>query len=547
MKETATGYETFVGSPFSLTIVTIDCCYGIADLDNCGMQATDIGDDCLCKPGYELGPSGACEQCKPSFYKEIKENSSCVACPPDTDTFGRRGTVMQAECVCQPQFFNISMFPQTGCYDQNFVDPYVPSPVAVMTGCAKCLPCTECPGDNKFIVKKDYWSTWRRLGESRFIFRCPNFASWQQCMGSNSTFECNTGYSGYLCSECAEHFILTDDGCQDCRTDKMQPAAALIQMVLFFVFVCAALVLMKFVRPEDMVKVKILIDFGQLMSSFAPTFEIKWPDVSVKYFSFFKYLNFDLTMLMKTWGCSNPIFATFYVKFLVVTMIPLVVISIIFVHWRVGQMQLESKRKKMAVQPTQLECVVEDIDWKGNCASRAFFTLVLLYLKTSNVVLDAFKCRELAEPPDDETPYTFLEADYARDCQSPTHYLFTVFALVMVFVYPLGIPLMMIFIMKHKVIGREQYYSILKMFGFLYTDYTTTCWYWGILNLMRKLSLSGMMIFFPRGSVAQLMLAMVIAVSFLTAFTRNFPFTDAMNNMLEFFAEMCIFFTLFGE
>ena len=102
-----------------------------------------------------------------------------------------------------------------------------------------------------------------------------------------------------------------------------------------------------------------------------------------EYFEIFKYVNFDLTMLMKTWGCKNPIFATFYVKFLVVTMIPLTAISIIFVHWRVGQMQLEGKRKNAAVKPTQLECVVEDIDWRGNCMSRVFFTLVLLYLKVS--------------------------------------------------------------------------------------------------------------------------------------------------------------------
>jgi hypothetical protein len=43
-------------------------------------------------------------------------------------------------------------------------------------------------------------------------------------------------------------------------------------------------------------------------------FEIQWPKVSVKYFEFFKLFNFDITALMRTWGCANPIFATFYVK-----------------------------------------------------------------------------------------------------------------------------------------------------------------------------------------------------------------------------------------
>jgi hypothetical protein len=51
----------------------------------------------------------------------------------------------------------------------------------------------------------------------------------------------------------------------------MSKAETAIQIFFFLVFVIAAITLMKFVRPEDMVKVKILIDFGQLMASFAPT------------------------------------------------------------------------------------------------------------------------------------------------------------------------------------------------------------------------------------------------------------------------------------
>ena len=278
-----TGLSSFVnfdGSPYTLEIVTIDCCFGIADAETmCGLVSTAIGDDCLCKPGYELY-LGICTKCKSSFYKQIAENSSCVACPPDTDTFEREGTAAIGDCVCQPNFYNISMYPETGCYDQNFLKPYAVSEVEIFVGCAKCLNCFSCPGDNQFVVKKDYWSQWRRLGDARFVYRCPSFSSWEQCLGSNSTFECNEGYTGSLCSECTSNWILTGKGCQDCNTEQMSTGNMLFQMVTFFAFVCTAMVLMKFVRPEDMVKVKILIDFGQLMSSFAPTFEIDWPDVA---------------------------------------------------------------------------------------------------------------------------------------------------------------------------------------------------------------------------------------------------------------------------
>jgi hypothetical protein len=406
-----------------------------------------------------------------------------------------------------------------------------------------------------FFIEQNYWAK----PDNKYMYRCPNYEAFEQCWGNERAyeefmlkyeddpideeiplFECRDGFTGIMCSECAAEWIRTDEGCSDCNTPQMSSGHMLFQCLTFFCFVICVVCIMRFVRPSDMCKIKILIDFGQLLSSFAPTFEINWPRPAMPYLDFFKYFNFDLTMMMKTWGCSNPFFATFYVKFAFVTLIPVTLCMIIYVHWRIGQRGIEKNRQRAAVKPTQLECVVEDIDWKGNCVSRCFFILTLLYLKTSNTVLDAFKCRKMAG---DER---YLEVDYAANCDDPLHYSFQAFAIIMVFIYPFGIPGMALALMKQKVEGKESYYEVQKTFGFLYADYHDNCWYWGVLNLVRKLSLSGMLIFFKRGSVTQLMLAMIIACVFLVGFTRKFPFEDTMNNSLEFFAELCTFFTLFG-
>ena len=65
------------------------------------------------------------------------------------------------------------------------------------------------------------------------------------------------------------------------------------------------------------------------------------------------------------------------------------------------------------------------------------------------------------------------------------------------------------------------------------------------MNLLRKLCLSGAMVFFKPGSVMQLMFALILGLVFLILFTRVWPFEDKMNNILEFFAELCVFLTLF--
>ena len=43
------------------------------------------------------------------------------------------------------------------------------------------------------------------------------------------------------------------------------------------------------------------------------------------------------------------------VKFLVVTMVPVLITMVIFIQWRYGQMTINSNRKKASVKATQLE------------------------------------------------------------------------------------------------------------------------------------------------------------------------------------------------
>jgi hypothetical protein len=564
-------------SPFTLVVEPIDCCSEFRNRPDirpdeidyfCGMVSNQAGDDCLCKAGWFTDQSKVepCRRCSEDHWKSTSANESCTSCPPDTNTFKRVGVAAefcQDEngkdncCVCAKEFYNVTTFRKVGCFPEHFEEGLAlkPTPDEMRTNCKKCPECVKCPGDNMFFIEQNYWAK----PDNKYMYRCPNYEAFEQCWGNERAyeefmlkyeddpideeiplFECRDGFTGIMCSECAAEWIRTDEGCSDCNTPQMSSGHMLFQCLTFFCFVICVVCIMRFVRPSDMCKIKILIDFGQLLSSFAPTFEINWPRPAMPYLDFFKYFNFDLTMMMKTWGCSNPFFATFYVKFAFVTLIPVTLCMIIYVHWRIGQRGIEKNRQRAAVKPTQLECVVEDIDWKGNCVSRCFFILTLLYLKTSNTVLDAFKCRKMAG---DER---YLEVDYAANCDDPLHYSFQAFAIIMVFIYPFGIPGMALALMKQKVEGKESYYEVQKTFGFLYADYHDNCWYWGVLNLVRKLSLSGMLIFFKRGSVTQLMLAMIIACVFLVGFTRKFPFEDTMNNSLEFFAELCTFFTLFG-
>jgi hypothetical protein len=557
-----------VGSPFIHQVAAIDCCWAADKVNDpeakwrfeCAMTPTDQGDGCLCKAGYSTDTPGVlpCEPCAKNKYKPENDNVTCTDCEVNTYTGtgtvdwqgthydlkaeGIRGASSLYQCICNPEMFNVSLEAKVGCFDNGFEEELYkaqqpdPKDTSYSGRCLPCPYCSRCDGNKQIKVKPNYWASYKNL----FMYRCPMHLTWRQCLGTNTTKQCREGFSGAMCSVCAADWIRTaSDGCSACNAPSMSTGAMLAQFGALFAFACCAMVLMKAVRPEDMVKIKILIDFGQLLTSFAPTFQLEWPVKVNVFMGFFAHFNFDITILMKNWGCTYTFFATFYAKLLFATLIPMVGLVVIFTHWRVGQRGIEKKRKRAQVKPTQLECVVEDIDWRGNCMSRAFFMLALLYLKTSNTVIDAFSCR-------DTDANSFLRVDYKSECTNALYKSFLLYSLIMMCIYPIGIPVAFQQIMKHKVKGREDYYEIQRTFGFLYADFKRHAWWWGVFNLMRKLLLSGVLIFFKPGSPAQLMIAMVIGLCCLLLFTKIYPYVDSMNNMLDLFAQFCVFLTLFG-
>jgi nitrate reductase NapE component len=74
---------------------------------------------------------------------------------------------------------------------------------------------------------------------------------------------------------------------------------------------------------------------------------------------------------------------------------------------------------------------------KGKSAFTAFLILTFLVLiGTSTVVLHYFKCHEF--PDDYGKTQSYLYRDYSVDCHSSRYKHYVPFAVIMVFIYPVG-------------------------------------------------------------------------------------------------------------
>merc|ERR1711865_1323040 len=86
--------------------------------------------------------------------------------------------------------------------------------------------------------------------------------------------------------------------------------------------------------------------------------------------------------------------------------------------------------------------------------------------------------------------------------------------------------------------------EIHKEFSFVLDDYKTTHWYWEVVELIRKLILSGLIGVFGRGSVAQAAVATLVSFFFFTIVFREMPFISPGLNKIKAFSEFQLFAVL---
>ena len=86
----------------------------------------------------------------------------------------------------------------------------------------------------------------------------------------------------------------------------------------------------------------------------------------------------------------------------------------------------------------------------------------------------------------------------------------------------------------------------LPRYGFLFADYLPDFFWYEVLDLIRKLILSGVLIFFQRGTVTQVVLAMLMALGFLQAQIRLMPYAYDTANTCQMLSFNAIYLTLMG-
>ena len=392
--------------------------------------------------------------------------------------------------------------------------------------------------------------------------------------GGNSY--CNEGYEGALCASCSSGFFSdsTLNTCERCGEASVSPVFIVFvtTLVIAFVVVARRYRLIRFPKEmtqkwckelpntdvakeaedgaEDVLgpvyrklkpKLKIMWAFSQLVSSMGFTLGVTFPDLYSAFLSILDVANFDFFQVIPL----NCVVSTnYYFGLLMTTLFPLGLCGI-------------------------LRCVY--LIWKSPELKSTLFWLFLLlaYLvlpACTSVLLRMFKC-DYFEDVDTE----FMVADYSLVCSKgnevPTaRFWWTVYAGIMVLVYPIGIPLMFaVLLWQHRfklcpnLQDRGIWYLLIRqrewddekapdddpLLSFLTSGYEPHAFWFEVVECIRRLMLSSMLILVGDGSAAQVVVALFICLFSIKVYSYYKPFVEDEDDVLAEIAQwqlFCVFF-----
>ena len=159
-----------------------------------------------------------------------------------------------------------------------------------------------------------------------------------------------------------------------------------------------------------------------------------------------------------------------------------------------------------------------------------------LYTGVSTKLFRLFKCREIQHR-------WYLTADYNVVCDGDNYTTHAIFALIGMLVFTIGIPLFILYILirnkkylhKSKCPKNEMYKHIKveKEYGSIYSDYTADNYFFDLLDLGRRLLLTGALIMVGSQSNTQIFLGALLCLLWLLIVIVRRPYVAYWDNVLS--------------
>ena len=429
------------------------------------------------------------------------------------------------------------------------------------SACSICPQNAQCPGGNVVNMDSNYWRSYQ---QSSLLLQCPVYGV---CLGgSNTTTQCVTGATGAYCSVCQKGYVSDQTGiCYDCSSASTLATKLSILIVLSvfaLIFLLGyrfrnllkscyerflskqAIALLASPKYKYMrVKLKILVAFFQIVSSIGPALNIVFPPDFVIYTSYYSIFQLNILSIP---GVNCLVTANYYSSLVITTLLPFIMFFLVAVTLRLVVLRAKRLNSRRPYYTLRLSI--------HHTIMVAFLLSYFVLVNVSVKIFQVFQCERF-----DNGDY-LLVADYSISCDGPERKNYLAYGIIMMFIYPIGIPLtyasILIYnrkkinptwrlviensekkVVNEAIIQAEKIkvrntHKSLEKFRNLFDSFIPKRWYFEIFDCVRRLLLGAIPVLIARGTFLQVIFVLVVSLASVAMFMQLKPYIYESDNQV---------------
>ena len=169
--------------------------------------------------------------------------------------------------------------------------------------------------------------------------------------------------------------------------------------------------------------------------------------------------------------------------------------------------------------------------------------MFILYPSIGSKIFRIFQCIDVGDKKQ------YLKADMTIQCNTGNHLTWVNIAMVFVFLYVIGIPLYSFYMLwtnkKHlHDVKSKKHVIVRNELGSLYMQYEKPYWYWELIEMLRKIILTGAIIVVGNGDSFQIFVALLVQFFYILLMDRLVPYELDRDDVVQFIASSQLFLTL---
>ena len=321
------------------------------------------------------------------------------------------------------------------------------------------------------------------------------------------------------------------------------------------------------------VRFRILLAYFQIIGSFQSVLSSSLPANYTTFLAITQTASLNFGTIFSP-RCFDPD-SNFYDELVVQTIVPILVgilILIIFILSSIINPLIHAKAK-------------------SDFISRIFLSCFIFFPSASTAVFQMFNCDD-----NFESGSSYLKADYRLECDGDEYAGYLGYTIFMIFVYPIGIPFFYLFclwfhskgilgqnedengflhdsgldstvlsrlrnsnsvnrsslttfsndIIKRREIERACADPVTSPYASLFGAYKPEFWYWECIECVRRLSLTGLLVFMYPGSEKQVLLAMLICFFWMIIYSIIQPHLELSHSFFMMSSQWGILLQLYA-